>query len=1076
MINIKKAAAEIVRLNGVSVKTLPLILAASIALVTAYIKTLNFKMTDFYERAIGHASINGVDALMRVTAFWTCIAIFILSFLLGSFIINRTKNYLSSKFPERPFALEKTLFFEFGILLFINELIYLYGFVKNINISRDPVLLLNFTFGVICLHALVSVFRASDNLQAETRLQSALFFLFPIPLTYFTLLATSSGTAVIPVISVNSAAMYIIFYFFIRFLINKIIRSYAAAYALVPLSFLPLAYIAANETQYTLTKHGIVASPKIIALGFCVFLVGIAIFVYLLKNKRGSEELALKKIENLVIPALLVTAGIFATHYQVIPPNFDLLHNGNKTLPAQQFLQFGNIPLLDIWEHQNLPILPFLYGILNGLNLLEQNIWLNMSYMIVNILICYFVLRQFMSARWSALLVLFTPIIVYSNQYYMAGLLPLVYLRKMRERRRVFDYGAFFALCLTAFVYHSSSGFIAVIAGLVIIAISCSSKKNIIDAVKGVAVVTIVPAVVYFSLVLLRGENIPDRLALISALGRQDILICAYSILVGGDRTPFEILVYFGIFPVLGIISGYLALRAKDKTSSNYGIFFIATATIICSLRALARHSLVEGLPLDYYPLLFVLVPFVLINSKTKAKIMSSLVIIVFLITPYAAAEYGIAANGIKDFTFIQFKAGEQRCDTLGNPAYPSNLRKVLDTVLADDQTFFETVNGYLLYALMERECTFLPVSTLMIQYERPQIAYIHTLEKLYKQNKVPIIITGQSDWWGCAIDGIPSELSLFKLEEWIYARYEPWIWVDGFHLWKAKNSGIDLPELPENVNSTVINTLANVSFSNWNLFNDIITESNNSILTLKCGNNDPYISFPLEKETDISVTNNHSVKLILNYKSSIDGSLQIFYDFSGYNETDSSRILVNAATEYETVIVPVPVSKNRYLLKAVRIDPPDGAKFEIQSIEIIENILPFYTDKNSIKQDFNMIMLPYVWGNFDKKVNKHFPEEKQRIADNLPLESGKPVTLTLDPVIDKSEGNYIYFRINALNSGTMTLKYGNDIINSCNFNIVTGDYNYLVRISSQYNWMVKPQKSIDIESNIPIFYNVSPY
>jgi len=34
LINIKKAAAEIVRLNGVSVKTLPLILAASIALVT----------------------------------------------------------------------------------------------------------------------------------------------------------------------------------------------------------------------------------------------------------------------------------------------------------------------------------------------------------------------------------------------------------------------------------------------------------------------------------------------------------------------------------------------------------------------------------------------------------------------------------------------------------------------------------------------------------------------------------------------------------------------------------------------------------------------------------------------------------------------------------------------------------------------------------------------------------------------------------------------------------------------------------------------------------------------------------
>jgi len=295
LFKIKKTVAEIVRLNGVSVETLPLILASSIALVAVYIKTLNFKMTDFYERAIGHASINGVDAPMRVRAFWICIAIFILSFLLGNFIINRTKNFLSSKFPERPFDLEKTLFFEFGVLLFINVLIYLHGFVKNTDISRKPVIPLAFAFAVVCLYALISIFRAYKNLPAETHIQSALFILYPILLTYFTLLVISSGTLVIPVISVKSAAIYIIFYFFISFLFNRKIRSCAAAYALVPLSFLPLAYITANEAQYTLMKHGIVTSSKIIALGFCVFLFGIALFVYLLKHKSSSEELALKK-------------------------------------------------------------------------------------------------------------------------------------------------------------------------------------------------------------------------------------------------------------------------------------------------------------------------------------------------------------------------------------------------------------------------------------------------------------------------------------------------------------------------------------------------------------------------------------------------------------------------------------------------------------------------------------------------------------------------------------------------------------------------------------------------------------
>jgi len=1066
MSKIKKTLIEIVSLNGVSVTTLPLTLAVSIVLVVAYIKNVNFNMTVFYERAIGPPSINNVDALIRVNVFWTCIAVFVLSFLLGSFIADRTKKYLESKFPERSFAMEKTLIFEFGILLLLNEIIYLHEFVKKIYGNRNYFLPLIFAFGVVCLHALISIYRAHKNLNAETHLQSALAFLIPIPLTYFALLVLSSGTPVIPIISIKSAAIYTIFYFLLRFMLNDKINSCAAAYALVPLSFLPMAYIIANEAQYTLTKHGIIISPKVIALGIYFLLGGIALFAYLLKRKNNSEEFALKKIENIVLPVLLVTAGIFVTHYQVISPNFDLLHNGNKTLPAQQLLQFGNLPLLDIWEHQNLPLLPFLYGILNGLNFLEQNIWLDMSYMIVNILICYFVLRQFMSARWAALLVLFTPIIVYANQYYLAGLLPLIYLRKMRERRGSFDYGVFFALALVAFVYHSSSGFIAVIAVLVMIAMSCSSKKNIIDAIKGVLITLSVPAVVYFSLVILRGENILDRLVWISKLGSTNILIGAYSSLVGGNRTPFEILVYLGIFPLLSIVSTYLVLRAKDKTTSNYGIVFITVATIICSLRGLGRHSLVESLPQDYYPLLFVLVPLVLIKCKTKAKIMSSFVIAVLLITPYAATGYGIAAYGVKDFTFNKFEAGDERCDTLNNPAYPSNLKKVLDTVLTDDQTFFETINGHLLFALMERKQIFMPGATQLIQYERQQAACIRTLEKLYRQNKVPIIITGQSDWWGCAIDGIPSELSLFKLEEWIYAHYEPGIWVDGFHLWRAKNSGI---ELLEGIDSKIF-TLADVPFSNWNMINDIKTENNNDILTLKCGNNDPQISFPLEKETDINVTDGHTAKLMISYKSSVKDSLQIFYDFYGYNEADSSRVRVNAATEFETVFAPVPASKKGYLLKAVRIDPPDGATFEINSISIIESSMPaFYTAKNTIKQDFNMVMLPYVWGNYDKKVNKRFPKEQQRIAYNLPLEAGNPVTLALDPQIDKSSGNYIYFRINSQKSGTLTLSYGDDLINSCTFNFVAGEYDYLVRISSQYNWMSKPQTSMDIKSDVSV-------
>jgi hypothetical protein len=95
--------------------------------------------------------------------------------MLESFIIDRTKNYLVSKFHEHSFTLEKTLFFEFGILLFLNELIFFYVFRDNKS-NLSPILPFVFVFGAICLHALISVFRAYKNLPTETPLQSALAF------------------------------------------------------------------------------------------------------------------------------------------------------------------------------------------------------------------------------------------------------------------------------------------------------------------------------------------------------------------------------------------------------------------------------------------------------------------------------------------------------------------------------------------------------------------------------------------------------------------------------------------------------------------------------------------------------------------------------------------------------------------------------------------------------------------------------------------------------------------------------------------------------------------------------------
>jgi hypothetical protein len=932
---IKIAIMDIPLLKGVSLRTMPLLLAMSAGLVMVYIRTVDTRLTNFYERAIGHASINGVDAPIRVTAFWTCIAIFALSFLLGSYVISRIKGWLLAKFPETSFGFEYAFLFELGMLLFINELIFLDS-NKQVRSEKTPVLILCFVFAALCLHWVLSLYKAYRNRArnknfAETPLQTALAFILPIPLVYFTLLFTSSGQT-IAVISIKAAIIYFALYGITRFLAGWKINPNAAAYSLVPLSFLPAVYIIANEAQYTLTKHGIVLAPKAIALCIGVFLVAVAVIVYFLKLRADNDKLAMNKIENIVVPVLLVSLGLFASHVQTIEANFDFLHFGNQLVPAYQLYQFGKIPLLDYWAPQHWPLGALLYCIFNGYNLAEPVLWNGMFDNIVNILLCYFILRQFTSARWSALMLLFTPILFYANTYYLAALLPMLYIKTLREKRRVRDYAIVIVLAMVSFVFMSSCGRIAVLASLVIIALSVSSKKELINAVKGVAGVIVPLGVIYFILVAARGESISDRLTLISAMSDVDFKIGAYTQFIKSSNSKFEIILYYGLFPLSGILSLIFMLRVKEKTTRHYALIFLAIACLVSSLRGLARHSLVEGLQTDFYPLLLVLVPLVFITNKNICKAASSIVIAVLIVTPYVASSYGISVRGVKNFTFQEYATGDMRCDTKGNQAYPANLRKLLDTVLDDDQTFFDGINAHLLYALMERESPFLHHSVQIIFSEPAQIPYIHTLEKLYEKNKVPIIITGQSAWWGAAIDDIPSELSLFKLEEWIYAHYEPWIWVDGFHLWRARNSGIELPE------------------------------------------------------------------------------------------------------NFKTADVPFEYEKRDY-----------------------------------IQQNFDMIKLPYVWGNYDKKVNRHFPQEQQRVADKLALEAETPVTLQLDPNIDKSGGNYIYFRINAAAPGNLTLEYGNGITNSCIFDIVAGEWKYLVRISSQYNWVNEPQSQMIIQSSVPV-------
>jgi len=123
----------------------------------------------------------------------------------------------------------------------------------------------------------------------------------------------------------------------------------------------------------------------------------------------------------------------------------------------------------------------------------------------------------------------------------------------------------------------------------------------------------------------------------------------------------------------------------------------------------------------------------------------------------------------------------------------------------------------------------------------------------------------------------------------------------------------------------------------NINWVNDLSFTLQENLIVLECGKTDPHISFSLLQEININEQSDNTNLLKIEYQNSVNGEIQVFFNFIGYNETDSTKMNIEATDAPKTVYFYVPAGKLYGTLKSVRIDPPNGSTFEIYSIDIVE-------------------------------------------------------------------------------------------------------------------------------------------
>lgn len=119
--------------------------------------------------------------------------------------------------------------------------------------------------------------------------------------------------------------------------------------------------------------------------------------------------------------------------------------------------------------------------------------------------------------------------------------------------------------------------------------------------------------------------------------------------------------------------------------------------------------------------------------------------------------------------------------------------------------------------------------------------------------------------------------------------------------------------------------------------------------------------------------------------------------------------------------------------------------------------------------QEFDMMWLPYVWGNYDPLIAKEQTKIQIKLLSKSELIKGSgTLNLYVKNDIEKSKGNYIHFRLRAKEEGKIKLILGEketSEASSLSFNIKKSNQleDYMVRISTLWEWVSQPIMLITI-------------
>jgi hypothetical protein len=883
--------------------------------------------------------------------------------------------------------------------------------------------------------------------------------------------------------------------------------------ATAPWLLAPAALVAANELQYAAPG----TSPLVIAavLMGSIVVAGVALALgwppvaHRLRALRSTRSL----LAFVLFPAVVLSAATLCFHrHEIELDQLDLFHLGERTLPTQQLLSFGAVPLFDFMPthtgsdmtYQSLYAL--LTGVYSGERGLDPLLWERWMKPVATLLLAYFFVARLVSPLFALFFALATPVLSVIPAYYAPALIPAVFLpwalRRPTVPRLVVLFGALAALGAWR-VDFGVAGAVA-LAAVLLCARAASPRPPGRALVGALLWVGGAGAALLLLLALLAERSTSEALSLFLrsytlrfANRTRETLASSYGVLAAWQ--------YYLLPASAALVGLALAhrrlLRGAPGRTAHYLVGFVAIFALVMSVRSTERHTLDEAFNPYLFFAVLVFAPVFFgasVGARARGAARAIVLALLLLRIAFALPPVGFTAGFFERLHLLpeparfqprRWNGDEMRVHYRENRHLP--LLELLRSLEAD-QTFFDFTNAPALYVLAGRRLPTYLIAGLAMSAEPIQKQVIEELEGWRAAGRLPLVVFRQGTFWD-ALDGVPTEVGGFRLAEWIYRHYRPFVGLDGFEVFReASLPPAPLPPRLEHRFAMPLRAPEGIHDARAGI------DATGGSLSVEAGEPDPFVVDFADVSTLPLLSQERSWRIELEGESSVAGYLQVFWKFGdqAFAQERSAFVEVEAGT---SATWSVELREPRGRLTGIRLDPPDGARVVVRGAAMIRSwSVPEPLEQAGIRQRFDLARLPWAWARFDPL---HALERTRVVADLVEapelVAPGMPLTVPLRDPASTLEAGYLELRMRwrepddadptarreapgpreAAATRYLAVLYGPEPRSGFDLQVLApaevessdGTATYLVRLDTQWRWATEGAEQLHLTATGPV-------